>query len=51
MFALLKTYGFPSSTVAFAPTLYFPSLPAVKVWPVLPVIFPEATLTAAYAAR
>jgi hypothetical protein len=42
MLALLKTYGGPSKTVCFAPILYLPSLPAVNVWPALPVIVPDA---------
>src|SRR4051794_14851957 len=48
---LSKTNGSPNRTVAPAPTLNSPSLPALKVSPSLPVIVPSAKALPAYAAR
>src|SRR6516164_3397030 len=47
----LKTNGGPSRTVLSAPIVYEPSLPALNVWPWLPLTFSDANSTAAYPAR
>src|ERR1700712_4946923 len=46
-----KVVGGPSTTSPLLPTVRFPSLPASKLSPSLPVIVPDARLAAAYAAR
>jgi hypothetical protein len=51
MLAEVKTNGGPSRTVLSAPTVNEPSLPAVNVWPWLPLSLPDAASTAAYPAR
>ncbi len=47
MFALVNTNGGPSRMVRSAPTVYLPSVPAVKDCPYALLIFLEAKLTAA----
>ena len=51
MLAEVKTNGGPSRTVLSAPIVNVPSLPALNVWPWVPLIWPEANATAAYPAR